>query len=352
MHISTSEQQMLSLVCSVFDAYTVTLFLPLVSEADDEPVLVLAAWFSLGDNVLEDTHIRSGQGLVGQIAARKMPIDVPDFNPEEERLLYYAVGTEDTVKSFMGCPLPSGGALCVDTKRQYAFTDRDKRHLQMFATILDGVHTLNSFERSISEIPAYFSKIKAMAELVSGYRRWDVFIANFLSCVAAATGFDYCAFASVEVPGESFSISAENQPILVHNSMPFFQSMDFGGLAGWVFRNGQAVFLSGEDGDAPPLFGTSDNLPSFSATVCLPLDINMTTSCCLCLGHQRPMPITQPMRDFLHTSATLLQLHAENLYLGNRLRSLMDSATVYRTGPRKHDPDTEPYQPRIDSSDL
>ena len=36
----------------------------------------------------------------------------------------------------MGCPVPTGGALCVDSKRQYSFTDRDYKLLQLFAELV------------------------------------------------------------------------------------------------------------------------------------------------------------------------------------------------------------------------
>ena len=355
IQISTSEQQMLSLICNVFDAYTVTLFLPAGADgtggdASEEEGYVLAAWFSLGDNVVAETRIRNGQGLVGWIVDKKKFIEIPAFDQHEGGLLYYGPEGDQSIKAFMGCPLPSGGALCVDTKRQYGFTEKEHRHLQMFATILDGVHTQSSFDRSISEIPLYFSKLRAITELVSGYKRWDVFISGFLNCVAAATGFDYCAFASVEVPGESYCIAAENQPVLVHNGEPFFQSISYG-LAGWVFRNGQDVVQDGEEGRTVALFGTSENLPAFTSVACLPVFINRSPRACLCLGHTQPHVVSTSMRAFLREAVTLLSMHAEVLYLRNRLRSFMQSATVYHSGPRSHDPDRDPYQPVNTSAD-
>ena len=85
IQISTSEQQMLSLICNVFDAYTVTLFLPAGADgtggdASEEEGYVLAAWFSLGDNVVAETRIRNGQGLVGWIVDKKKFIEIPAFN--------------------------------------------------------------------------------------------------------------------------------------------------------------------------------------------------------------------------------------------------------------------------------
>lgn len=342
---------MLSLVCNVFDAYTVTYFLPVEADGDeDKGVYELAAYFSLGDAVAAGTRLRAGQGHVGWVLGHGKPLDVPNCDGEQNALYYYVPGEEETIRSFMGAPLPSGGALCVDTKRQFGFTEKESKHLQMFASILDSVHKLTAFDRQISEIPLFFSQFEAMADLLSRYRNWGSFISSFLGMVAEGTGFDYCALATVEVPGESYSVTAENQTVLVRNGTPFYQSFAHG-IVGWVFRNGQTVIHSGEEGGAPSLFGTSENLPAFAAVACLPVFINKGARACLCLGHTRVHPVSRAMRSFMRGAATLLSLHSENLYLHNRISATLDSATVYRSGPRAHDPDTEPYRPAMPEED-
>ena len=344
--ISILEQQMLTLIGCVFDAYTVTLFLPETPEADqsDDMNYKLAAYYSLGDAVLPETRIRAGLGPVGWIVRKRAPLEVPKYDQQQGRLFYYAQGEEETIKAFLGCPMPSGGALCVDTKRQYSFTDREARLLQMFAAILDTVHSMGTVDEHLGDIPVYFAQLAVFDTLRSNYKRWGDFIKGILHGIADATGFDYCAFASEEVPGESYSITAENQPVLVREGKPFYQSMG-SGLAGWVFRNGQPVFQTGEDGRAPALFGTSQDLPDFAAVICLPIFINKSTRACLCLGHTEPKTVDETMRTFLREAVGVLSMHSEILFLRNRLRSFMAQAKVYRSGPRAHNPDTDPYQP-------
>ena len=162
--------------------------------------------------------------------------------------------------------------------------------------------------------------------------------------MAEATGFDYCSFASVNVPGESYCIESENRPRLVQGNEPFFQSMA-NGLAGWVFRNGQPVVQTGEDGRVPTLFGNSENLPEFSAVICMPVMVNKSTRGVICLGHSQPHAVDETMRTFLRQAVGHLSLYLENLYLRVRMRELMTKAQVYRDGPRLHDPDASPYQP-------
>lgn len=346
------EQQMLSIVASVFEAYSVVLFLPDPGEGEEPETCRLAAYFSLGNKVIPEVRLAPGQGLVGWILRSHQPLVVPKFDQQHSNLDYYTDGEEAETKAFMGCPLPTGGALCVDTRRSYSFTDKEHRLLQMFAAVLDGIHRQSGAEAVVGEIPQYFLQLGLIGDLRFRFKHWSVFIKNFLMSVAEATHFDYCAFASVVVPGESYCIEAENHALLVQGDEPFYQSMS-NGLAGWVFRNGQPVVQSGEDSRAPALFGTSENLPEFEAVLCLPVQVNKGTRGVVCLGHCKPHLIDETMRSFLRMAVGHLSLYLGNLYLRSRLRDLMTKAHVYREGPRLHDPDTSPYMPpRTDKEDL
>ncbi|MBQ1845615.1 MAG: GAF domain-containing protein [Desulfovibrio sp.] len=342
---STLEQQMLGLAASVFDANSCVLFLPDAREGEEPETSRLADWFSMGDGILAGARLAPGQGLAGWILRNRKPLMVPDFDGEHSKLDYYKPGEEARVKAFMGCPLPTGGCLCVDTLEKRSFTEKDSRLLQLFAEVVDGLLRRRGAEEATSEIPGYFLQLGLIGEWLSQYKHWSVFIRSFLASVSEATGFEYCAFASVVVQGESYCIEAENAPLLVQSGEPFYQSVS-SGLAGWVFRNGQPVVQTGFDGRAPALFGTSDNLPcDFEAVICLPVTISKSTRGVVCLGSRQPREVGETMRTFLRQALVLLSLHLENLYLKTRLKSSMEKAQIYRKGPRLHDPDTSPYQP-------
>ena len=332
--IATMEQQMLALISSVFDAYTVVLFLPCRQRDAEEDGCRLAAYFSLGDSVRPDTLVKPGQDLVGWILANKQPLEVSSLQ-EHGKLIYYGDADEAGIKAFMGCPLPGGGVLCVDTKRQYEFTEREQKHLQLFATLLSGIYTIDSQESRLGDIPRFFARLETLDELRVHYRTWDNYITSFLRIVADAARFDYAAFVSVEVPDESYSISAENRPVLVSGKEPFYQSIN-AGLAGWVLRNGQSVVQTGEEGRVPALFGVSSNLPEFASVAVFPVVINKTVRACLCFGHPEVHPVNASMRTFFREAVGLLTVHTENLYLRMRLRKSMDMAQIYTHGPRTH----------------
>ena len=278
---------MLGLVAGIFDANTVVLFVPDARGSEEPETSRLAAYCSAGDNVIPDVRIAPGQGLVGWILRSRKPLLVPEFDGEHSNLDYYREGGEAAVRSFIGCPLPTGGALCADTSRNHPFTEKDHHILQMCADMIDSIRRRKGAEAIVSEIPGYYLQLGIIEDLRFRFRQWQVYIKNFLLAVAEATGFDYCSFASVNVPGESYCIESENRPRLVQGNEPFFQSMA-NGLAGWVFRNGQPVVQTGEDGRVPTLFGNSENLPEFSAVICMPVMVNKSTRGVICLGHSQP----------------------------------------------------------------
>ncbi|MDO4840770.1 MAG: GAF domain-containing protein [Desulfovibrionaceae bacterium] len=332
--IATMEQQMLALISSVFDAYTVVLFLPRQQGEAEEAECRLTAYYSQGDSVRPDTVVRPGQDLVGWILANGQPLQVSSFQ-EHGKLIYYGDAEEAGIKAFMGCPVPGGGVLCVDTKRQQEFNEKEHKQLHMFAALLSGVYAAASEESMLGDIPRFFSRLETLDDLRLHYKTWDTFIASFLRIVADAARFDYAAFVSVEVPDESYSISAENKPVLVVGREPFYQSIN-AGLAGWVLRNGQPIVQTGEEGRVPALFGVSSNLPEFAAVAVFPVVINKTVRACVCFGHTEVHPVNQSMRTFFREAVSLLAVHSENLYLRMRLRKSMDMAQIYTRAPRMH----------------
>ena len=172
MTANTLEQHILSIVCSVFDAYSAVLFLP--SENGEEHYL--AASFSLGEGVEQGAMLSSGS-LVDWIIRNRQQMLVPNFDQHKHKLGYYREGEEAGIKAFMGCPVPTGGALCVDSKRQYSFTDRDYKLLQLFAELVSRQQASKGRQEMAGDIPRYFAelaidkeKIAEAAKLISSSR--------------------------------------------------------------------------------------------------------------------------------------------------------------------------------------
>lgn len=341
MTANSVEKHILSIVCSVFDAYSVVLFLP-----DEEgEAHHLAAAFSLGERIASNASVLPGKGLVGWIVRNRQPLLVPNFDQRQSNLGYYTGGEEANIKAFMGCPVPTGGALCVDSKRQYSFSDKDHKILQMFAELISRQQGSTGRQELAGDIPRYFAELSVIQDLRFRYKRWPQFLQNYLRIMVEATGFDYCAFASVDEPGETYCVESESARLLLTGEEPLILPMG-SGITGWVFRNDQPVIAEGVEGaPATVLFGKLPDMPDFQAAICMPVMVNKSTRGVLCLAHTNPRQIDESLRSFVRQSVDHLALFLENLYLKMRFRTMLPRARVHNDGPQAYDPDTAPIPP-------
>ncbi|MDR1659798.1 MAG: GAF domain-containing protein [Desulfovibrio sp.] len=331
------EKRVLNIVCSVFDAYSAVLFQP--EEAGE--ACRLAAWFSLGDKIAPDVSILPGKGLVGWIIRNRQPILYSHFD-RQSSLGYYMDSEEASIKAFMGCPVPApaGGALCVDSKRQYSFTDKDHKILQLFAELVSRQKNVDDRKESTTDIPRYFAELDIIQNLRFRYNRWPQFLQNYLHAVTEAAGFEYGAFASVETQQETYCVECETKPLLLSGGQSLVLPMG-SGIVGWVFRHGQPVITEGAQGSPTSMiFGKLPvPLPEFQAVVCQPVIVNKTASGVLCLAHRGEKNIDEGMRSFVRQGVDHLALFLENLYLKNRLRAVLPKARVHSEGAHAYDPD-------------
>ncbi|MFR8276545.1 MAG: GAF domain-containing protein [Desulfovibrio fairfieldensis] len=211
---------------------------------------------------------------MGWIIRNRQPLLVPNFDQRQSNLGYYADGEEASIKAFMGCPVPTGGALCVDSKRQYSFSDKDHKILQLFAELISRQQGSRGRQELAGDIPRYFAELGVIQDLRFRYKRWPQFLQNYLRTMADATGFDYCAFASVDAPGETYCVECESARLLLMDGEPLILPMG-SGITGWVFRNDQPVVAEGVEGaPASVLFGKLPDMPDFQAAMCMPVMVN------------------------------------------------------------------------------
>ena len=320
------EKHILNIICSVFDAYSAVLFLP---DGDDGACCLRAA-SSLGDKISREAAIYPAKGLVGWIISNRQPFVVPNFD-HKSRLGYYTDDEESSIKAFMGCPVPTGGALCVDSKRQYSFSEKDSKVLQLFAEMISRLQASMGRQDMAGDIPRYFAELGIIQNLRFRYKRWPQFLRNYLRALIDATGFDYAAFASVETPGERYSVESESTRLLLADDAPLILPMG-SGIVGWVFSSDQPVVSEGsEGGPAPVLFGKLPDMPDFHAAMCLPVSVNKSTRGVLCLAQTTPRLIDESLRSFVMQAVDHLALFLENLYLKARLRRLLPGARVHNS---------------------
>lgn len=329
MHCNAYDR-ILGILCSVLDAYSAVLFLRDVSSdgvCDTESSCHLKATFSLGDKVKPSAVVEPGKGLVGWILRNGEPLLVPNFDQRRHQLGYYREGEEDRIKAFMGCALPGGyGVLCVDSKRQYSFSEKDQKLLHLFAELLVEIMGQIGLAEEQRLSLRYYAALKTVYTLRRRHSRWAEFLHQFLQLMAAAGGFSYALFCSLRQDKKSYAVEGENEPLALkaRNAAEGFSVS--GGLIGWVFRNG-TPFFSGVSGGFPDtsLFGKGLSTPHFQTIMVLPLIIQGSPWGVLCLADEAPLSLAEETRAFAGMAAEHLALFLENLFIKCRLRDAYQS---------------------------
>ncbi len=319
--------QILAIICSVFDAYSATLYLP----NEDTATYTLAATFSLGDSDAYQEVLHPNVGLAGEILRDNKPMVMMNYDKTVHSLGYYKDEEENGVKAFMGCPVPSGGLICVDSKKLYSFSDKDSKILHLFA---DLVSKREQVEESTPTEPAtveeYYACMSIVRSLRFQFKAWPTFLHNYLRTIAHALRFDYCAFASLEPSEEYYVLEGETKPYLLktHQQLAFpVQS----GMVGWVFRDEQqAIFSEGLSGNTNiSLFGKVPEMPNYQAIICVPVMVNKSARGVLCLAHGEGREMDENLRSFVHQCVDYLGLFLENLYLRSRLHQCLPKAELH-----------------------
>ncbi len=328
----SSYDRILGILCSVFDAYSAVLFLPSEDGRDGKNHFI-ASSFSLGDKLDLSSAIPEGRGLVGWILRNREPLLVSNFDQRQNHLGYYLDNEEQHIKAFMGCALLDGiGAVCVDSKRQYSFSEKDQKLLHLFADLLTRVREDEKGREDRQTALRYYGALRTVYALRRQYTRWSEFLRHFLDLMVTMTGFAYGALCTRDEKGESYSVEGESSPMLRRREGSGLSFPMTHGVVGWVFRNGTPVISGGAEG-APEtqLVGKGSDLPQFQTIMAMPMIIQRKTRGVLCLAHDTPVEVSAETQDFVRMATEHLALFLENLYVKYRLKDL------YRaTRPAEH----------------
>ena len=318
--------ELLGLICSVFESYSVVLLMP---EPGGDSYRIEAS-FSLGDEVDTEALIAPGASLAGWVLRDQEPLLVNNVSQTQASLGYYKNNNDPSIKAFMACPLPATlrnpdgrkGALALDSKRQYYFSDKDQKILHLFAKITAHVIDAHTDSVAYGEVVSFYARMNQIHALRNRFSRWNVFLQHFLKILADATGFSYCFFVARDETGDKYFLEGESEPNLTlkikENSFPMGS-----GLIGWIFKDGKPLFAGGSEAAlGVPLLGKGAQVRNLQAVCCLPLNINKITRGVLCLAHDKPVAVSQEMKDFLVMASDHLALFLENLYLKSKLHQV------------------------------
>ncbi|CAM2057639.1 GAF domain protein [Desulfovibrionales bacterium] len=313
MNQNTALEHILTIVVSVFNAYSAVLFL--AGQADE--TFHIAGYFSLDDLVKRQAVIHPGQGLVGWILRNQQSLLINNFDHKRNILDYYAKRDVSKIKAFMGCPLPDGqGALCLDSKRNYSFSDKDQKTLQLFTGLISDIYQQRQSVDENRQISNLYRSLNELLLMHRSHTRWSDYLQYFLAGAAQATGFSYSFFLAQDDTGTTYNIEGYNQQ-LVNIGGDQLEFPIGSGLAGWIFRNNSPVYIGKEDStaDISPLFGLSATTPTFKSLICLPLTVHKKTRGVLGWASEEPLELTKEIRNYTRMAGEHLALFLENLYM-------------------------------------
>ncbi len=117
------------LVFNVYEAHTVALFMK-----DGERLSCLSA-VSFAGSFDKAKPVAMDGTLPGWVVKHREPLIIGNFDKDEQTLGYY--GKKEEIKSFMAYPLEMPGVIAVDSKKKWVFTDKEKKVLAHFVSVLE-----------------------------------------------------------------------------------------------------------------------------------------------------------------------------------------------------------------------
>ena len=117
------------LVFNVYEAHTVALFVK-----DGERLCCLSA-ISFAGSFDKAKPLPVDGTLPGWVCKHREPLIIGNFDKDEETLGYY--GKKEEIKSFMAYPLEMPGVIAVDSKKKWVFTEKEKKVLAHFVSVME-----------------------------------------------------------------------------------------------------------------------------------------------------------------------------------------------------------------------
>ncbi len=308
----------LSIICNVFEAHSVVLFLP-----DGQHGYCIEHYFSLGDDVMPQGSPLQKKSLSGIIIGKNEPLFINNMDRKGASSIGYYNSREDgKVKAFMGTPLENSmGALCLDSKRTYSFSTKDLKILSQFAKLINLTLSCIRSMDAEGKKNEYFVTLKLVHNLRKRQPKWHAFLESFLEMVSATAAFSHTCLTVMDQRGTSYYIEGSNKPLLKKNSASGEGFQLGSGLVGWVYKNQEPIFI---DGSSPgqtstSVFGAAAPTFDFPGVVCLPLVFQRKARGVLVLASEEPVTITEDLKDFLFMVSEYLTQFLENLFLKSRL---------------------------------
>ncbi|MBP7528070.1 MAG: GAF domain-containing protein [Syntrophorhabdaceae bacterium] len=116
------------LIFNIYEAFTVAFYMR------EKDTLVCLSSVTFAKSFDDKKSIPVEGTLPGWVIKHNAPLIIPNFDRDEDALGYY--GASEGIKSFMGYPMDTKGVIIVDSKKKYVFTDKEKKILGSFASLI------------------------------------------------------------------------------------------------------------------------------------------------------------------------------------------------------------------------
>lgn len=188
------------LVFNVYEAYTVAIF------AKDGERLSCVSAFSFSRNFDKAKMLPVDGTLPGWVVKHREPLIIGNFDKDEETLGYY--GKKEEIKSFMAHPLDPPGVIIVDSKKKWVFTEKEKKVLAHFVSLLAEEMEKEKQIRDSEEEREQLALTRRIIGLVRESREDHPVLEEVLKESLLLSGGDLC-LAGVENRGRIKIIGAE-----------------------------------------------------------------------------------------------------------------------------------------------
>jgi GGDEF domain-containing protein len=184
-----------NLIFNVYEAFTVALFLKKNESLECLSSVTFANSFDKNKDILIEGT------LPGWVIKHNEPLIIPNFDKDEDILGYY--GAAEGIKSFMGYPLEGKGVIVVDSKKKWVFTDKEKKILGAFASML---HKEIEKEKRTLELEETIEELYTERRILNLFNELNfsrISLKEFFSECLSFSGADFC-FICIEKGGKMF----------------------------------------------------------------------------------------------------------------------------------------------------
>ncbi|MEW6186792.1 MAG: GAF domain-containing protein [Thermodesulfobacteriota bacterium] len=228
-------KDLIQLISNVTESFTTALFL----FEPSRKYLHLDGYHSLSLHIDPETKLQAGDSLIGWVAKTQRPVYIPQFDRDTRNLKMYL--RDEKIKSFLAVPVGEAGVLCIDSKRNYVFSEKEQKLLLDFAVLilhLLQVRTMAEQENRQRCILGFLDQINDLSRTKQELNQYS---ATALRNCRSFSRTDMAFLVMVMGKKDQYKVTASEGKIRAPLKKTIL-SIDMG-LTGWVIREGKPLVL-------------------------------------------------------------------------------------------------------------